>query len=172
MQKHSDRPDKRPPIVGGGQQANGQSAAQNHSQVNQSAASQAAAEAAAAAAYWPAKMDPYGSVGGHDRVSDYAQHAGLMAEHHRAMNDPRNQLEDFRTQGQGHLGGYGDVAKTSSAFSPIQTAGMFNSSTGFSMPSSRNYIYDPLSFPKHHSQVNYFSHTQPLQSLIKRIRFT
>ena len=59
----------------------------------------------------------------------------------------------------GSMGGYGsaaDAAKTSSAFSPIQAAaagGMLNSSAGFSMPSSRNYFYDPLAFPKHHSQV-------------------
>jgi hypothetical protein len=56
------------------------------------------------------------------------------------------------------VGGY-DVSKTSaasSAFSPIQAAaaGSMLNSSGFSMPSSRNYFYDPLSFPKHHSQVN------------------
>ena len=51
------------------------------------------------------------------------------------------------------------AAAASSAFSPIQAAaaGSMLNSSGFSMHSSRNYFYDPLSFPKHHSQVrNHF----------------
>ena len=62
-------------------------------------------------------------------------------------------------------GGYGDpggagVAKTSSAFSPIQgsmlqTAAAAQAAQGFAMSAgSRGYsFYDPIGFPKHHSQV-------------------
>ena len=62
--------------------------------------------------------------------------------------------------GNGAAGGYDKsaaaAAAASSAFSPIQAAAagsMLNSSGFASMHSSRNYFYDPLSFPKHHSQV-------------------
>ena len=62
--------------------------------------------------------------------------------------------------GNGAAGGYDKssaaaAAAASSAFSPIQAAaaGSMLNSSGFSMHSSRNYFYDPLSFPKHHSQV-------------------
>ena len=64
--------------------------------------------------------------------------------------------------GNGATGGYDKhsaaaAAAASSAFSPIQAAAagsMLNSSGFASMHSSRNYFYDPLSFPKHHSQVH------------------
>merc|ERR1719412_1293426 len=64
-------------------------------------------------------------------------------------------------------GGYGDpggagVAKTSSAFSPIQgsmlqTAAAAQAAQGFAMSAgSRGYsFYDPIGFPKHHSQVGF-----------------
>ena len=70
------------------------------------------------------------------------------------MVDPRQHMEDLRhAGGMSGMSGYGVDAKTSSAFSPIQS-GMLNSTGGFSMPSSRNYFdYNPLTFPKHHSQV-------------------
>ena len=63
--------------------------------------------------------------------------------------------------GNGAVGGYDKssaaaAAAASSAFSPIQAAaaGSMLNSSGFSMHGSRNYFgYDPLSFPKHHSQV-------------------
>ena len=61
--------------------------------------------------------------------------------------------------GNGAAGGYDKsaaaAAAASSAFSPIQAAaaGSMLNSSGFSMHSSRNYFYDPLSFPKHHSQA-------------------
>ena len=66
-------------------------------------------------------------------------------------------------------GGYGDpggagVAKTSSAFSPIQgsmlqTAAAAQAAQGFAMSAgSRGYsFYDPIGFPKHHSQVLFSS---------------
>jgi hypothetical protein len=79
MQKHSDRPDKRPPIADHvpGQTVNpgvhGAGGGHNLSGANQNVTAAAAAvglqglagsAAAAADAYWP-KMDPYGV--GHDR---------------------------------------------------------------------------------------------------------
>ncbi len=179
MQKHSDRPDKRPPIVGagltGGAGGGGSGHANNAASQHQhaAAAAAAAAEAAAQAAnYWP-KVD----YGGHERAAlDYG---GLMDPrlnpHHRDMVDPRH-MEDHLRHGAAaaaHLGGYGGAAggggngssggsagaggenpKSSSAFSPIQGGMLNTSAAGFSMPASRNYFYDPLAFPKHHSQVS------------------
>ena len=83
------------------------------------------------------------------------------------MVDPRHHMEDLRHAGgmsaagmsAAAAAGYGVDAKTSSAFSPIQ-GGMLNSSSGFGMASSRNYLdYNPLTFPKHHSQVRMSNET-------------
>lgn len=65
-------------------------------------------------------------------------------------------------------GGYGDpsgggVAKTSSAFSPIQgsmlqTAAQSQAAFAMSAAGGRGYsFYDPIGFPKHHSQVGFDS---------------
>lgn len=93
--------------------------------------------------------------------------------HHRDMVDPRHQhaMDDLRQHAANSANlaaaaatsamgmnpaaattpGY-DTKTSASAFSPIQAPAAVGS-MGFSMPSSRNYFYDPLSFPKHHSQV-------------------
>ena len=112
MQKHSDRPDKRPPVsmnqggvagaaavpgAGGHGGTHGGGGGQN----NLGPASQAAAASAAAAAglpglagsaadaYWP-KMDPYGSQDAHLR--DYGLMDPRLNPHaHRDMVDPRHQ---------------------------------------------------------------------------------
>ncbi len=181
MQKHSDRPDKRPPIGsaaaaaaaaaaagannnaahggggGGGGATHHNSAASPTATSHSQAAAAAAAAAAADAAYWP-KVDP-AAYGGHDRLGDYG---GMLAADPRLTAaaahhaDPRHQLESPHAT----LGGYDAAVKTSaSAFSPIQNAaaaGAMLNSGGFSMAAaagSRNYFYDPLTFPKHHSQV-------------------
>ena len=167
MQKHSDRPDKRPPIAGLQGAAAGAAAA--GANASAAAAASAAAVAAAHHAYdWQKVGDPYG----HDRVvADYG--AGLvdprLNPHHRDMDEQRHPMDDMRHQtGNGQIGGAGsgsggyggggggvDAVKTSSsAFSPIQgaaAAGMLNSAT--MAASSRNYFYDPLTFPRNNSQV-------------------
>ena len=110
MQKHSDRPDKRPPVGmnqggvpgtantgpvghGGGHGVGGQN------NIGGQAASAASAAAAAglpglagsaADAYWP-KMDPYGVAAvGHER--DYGLMDPRLNPHHRDMVDPRHQV--------------------------------------------------------------------------------
>jgi hypothetical protein len=118
--------------------------------------------ATGADSYW-SKMDP-ATAYAHDRAAEYAaaQSAALMDPrlnpHHRDMMvDPRHAaMEDLRAvhHSQHALGGYVDhSAKTSSAFSPIQGS-MLQTSGGFPMSGSRGYsFYDPIGFPKHHSQV-------------------
>jgi hypothetical protein len=187
MQKHSDRPDKRPSLQNippGSAVSAGAVNQQGQTQSNNSAASAAAAAAAAAgltsmpggqtsqlaseASYWP-KMDPataaYAAATAHDR--DYGSLMDPRLNPHRDMMDPRHHMEDLRAhQGQfgGGNGGYGDHTvggngniKTSSAFSPIQGSMLQASAAaqGF-MGGSRGYsFYDPIGFPKHHSQVLY-----------------
>jgi hypothetical protein len=115
-------------------------------------------------------MDPataaYAAATAHDR--DYGSLMDPRLNPHRDMMDPRHHMEDLRAhQGQfgGGNGGYGDHTvggngniKTSSAFSPIQGSMLQASAAaqGF-MGGSRGYsFYDPIGFPKHHSQVLYW----------------
>ena len=115
----------------------------------------------AASAYVAATHDrDYGSM-----LTDPRLHP-----HARDMVDPRHHMEDLRNHhsqfsvpggnaagngGYDHTGA-GNAAgniKTSSAFSPIQGSLMQASATQF-MGGSRGYsFYDPIGFPKHHSQV-------------------
>ena len=119
MQKHSDRPDKRPPVgmnqggVPGGANAGQVGHGGGHGGVGgqnnlggQAAAASAASAAAAAGlpglagsaadAYWP-KMDPYGVAAvGHER--DYGLMDPRLNPHHRDMVDPRHQVRRHGTR--------------------------------------------------------------------------
>ena len=177
MQKHSDRPEKRSSgiLTSGGVSGGNNNQATHGGNVvssgNGNAGSQATHGLPAPAgpdSYW-SKMDP-ATAYAHDRAAEYAaaQSAALMDPrlnpHHRDMMvDPRHAtMEDLRAvhhsqlSAGGHgLGGYVDHnAKTSSAFSPIQGSMLQTASGGFPMTGSRGYsFYDPIGFPKHHSQV-------------------
>lgn len=181
MQKHSDRPEKRSSglhssgnggvsannVAQGGHGGNVVSSGGNGS-TGGTQASHGLPAPAGPDSYW-SKMDP-ATAYAHDRAAEYAaaQSAALMDPrlnpHHRDMMvDPRHAtMEDLRAvhhsqlSASGHgLGGYVDhSAKTSSAFSPIQGSMLQTASGGFPMSGSRGYsFYDPIGFPKHHSQV-------------------
>lgn len=172
MQKHSDRPDKRPSVI-----SQQQSAQVGNQQQNSAAAAAAAAaltsmpvqgstSAQLEASYWP-KMDPataaYASAV-HDRDYGSLMDPRLNPHAARDMVDPRHHMEDLRTHhsqfanagngGYDHTGGNGGNIKTSSAFSPIQGSMLQASAASQFMGGSRGYsFYDPIGFPKHHSQV-------------------
>jgi hypothetical protein len=177
MQKHSDRPEKRSSglLASGGGVSTGNGGQGGHGgNVVSSGGNGGSAGAqpvhslpapAGPDSYW-SKMDP-ATAYAHDRAAEYAaaQSAALMDPrlnpHHRdaMMVDPRHAaMEDLRAvhHSQHGLGGYVDhSAKTSSAFSPIQGSMLQTASGGFPMSGSRGYsFYDPIGFPKHHSQVN------------------
>jgi len=134
MQKHADRTDKRPPIIGG----QGAGMAQE--------------------LYWP-KMDP-SLYHGHDRLDPYGQ--SLMDPsrfHQQFAEDLRHQAGTYGMAGGGWPT---DPSKASSAFSPINTGvlGGSVSSSGFNMGGgARGYpFYDPLSFQRQ-NQVGFESKT-------------
>ena len=110
MQKHSDRPDKRPPVGmnqggvpganagpvghgGGGHGVGGQNNIGGQAATATTAAAAAGLPGlagSAADAYWP-KMDPYGVAAvGHER--DYGLMDPRLNPHHRDMVDPRHQV--------------------------------------------------------------------------------
>ena len=113
MQKHSDRPDKRPPVGmnqggvpganagpvghgGGGHGVGGQNNIGGQAATATSAAAAAGLPGlagSAADAYWP-KMDPYGVAAmSHER--DYGLMDPRLNPHHRDMVDPRHQVHDI-----------------------------------------------------------------------------
>ena len=116
--------------------------------------------------YRPTKMDPAAYAGIHER--DYGSLMDpRLNPHARDMVDPRHHMEDLRSHhsqfggnaagngGYDHTGGNAGNIKTSSAFSPIQGSMLQASASGF-MGGSRGYsFYDPIGFPKHHSQVSH-----------------
>jgi hypothetical protein len=194
MQKHSDRKEPRAPIgqMGGTNgtsgQANGQtngnngvsSGGGNALSALGSATSTSSVSQSVVDSYWQ-KVDPaaYAAhAAHHDRSGDYlgmadprlnphaAHQAAAQAVAARDM-DMQRDMDAMRhaqlTGGYGDPGGAG-VAKTSSAFSPIQgsmlqTAAAAQAAQGFAMSAgSRGYsFYDPIGFPKHHSQVGFDS---------------
>jgi hypothetical protein len=148
MQKHADRSDKRAPILnqGGGATPGPETGSHPAGGLVHTP------QHLLTDTYWP-KMDP-AYTHAHERAAiDY----GLMADprlnqHHAVHRHHQLDVDPRQLAGAGGAMSYSD--KTSSAFSPIQAAqGMLNTSAGFPMTGSRNYFYDTLSFPKHHSQV-------------------
>jgi hypothetical protein len=190
MQKHADRTDKRPPIVASGTTTNHSPASSMSG-----GGGHLSGLASPPEHYWP-KMDVgYGGYGHHlmeqhQRMSadprDYdprGLHPGSSGGAHQSSLMVG---EDLRHHGGGHLGGgWGGeqlhhhaqqhptassasptAVKTSSAFSPLQSASLMSAAAaasspgGFSMGnhSARGYaaaFYDPLPFPQPPSKVNF-----------------
>ena len=179
MQKHADRTDKRPPIVASGTTT-------NHSPVSSMSGHLSGGLASPPDHYWP-KMDSSSSYGGygHQLMEHHHHHPRLHADPREY--DPRGAHqslmvgEDLRHHGAAHLGGWGaeqhqqqqqqqqlaasasptGSVKTTSAFSPLQSAGLMSSGSpgGFAMgnhAAARGYsFYDPLPFPQPPSKVNF-----------------
>lgn len=120
--------------------------------------------------HWP-KMDPAAAAyaaGVHER--DYGLLDPRLNPHAaRDMSDPRHHMEDLRAHSQfvgtgngnvgyDHTGGNAGNIKTSSAFSPIQGSMLhqYSAASQF-MGRSGGGFFDPLSYPKHHSQVGFDS---------------
>ena len=189
MQKHTDRPDKRPSLVApglagnaGAATGNGAAPASGNPSQNQQSQNSAVSSALAAGLagmpvsqgsqltaadyHWP-KMDPAAAAyaaGVHER--DYGLLDPRLNPHAaRDMSDPRHHMEDLRAHSQfvgtgngnvgyDHTGGNAGNIKTSSAFSPIQGSMLhqYSAASQF-MGRSGGGFFDPLSYPKHHSQV-------------------
>jgi len=130
MQKHTDRPDKRPSLVGSGISGNGAPAtgngapptgtgnpSQNPQSQNSAAATIAAGLAGmpvsqgsqlTADSYWP-KMDPAAAYAASVHERDYGLLDPRLNPHARDMSDPRHHMEDLRAHSQ-FVGGNGNGA--------------------------------------------------------------
>lgn len=77
------------------------------------------------------------------------------------MDDLRSHHSQFSGNGAGnagydHTGANAGNIKTSSAFSPIQGSMLqASAASGFMRGYSGTSFYDPIGFPKHHSQVGF-----------------
>ena len=85
-------------------------------------------------------------------------HFSLHTYRHH-MDDIRSHHSQFSGNGAGnagydHTGANAGNIKTSSAFSPIQGSMLqASAASGFMRGYSGTSFYDPIGFPKHHSQV-------------------
>jgi len=150
MQKHSDRSDKRPPIVASGT-------------TNPTSSMGALGSLASASEhYWP-KMDGYGGYGHQlmdQRLPDPRDYdpRGLHPGNHQMTEELRHHAgHGWGEAGQAPALSPNTATKTSSAFSPLQSSLQLQSSSGFGMAAPRTYpaFYDPISFPQPPTKVNF-----------------